>query len=145
MHWWLYPCPQGVPLPLLHSSENYHTSPILCLSPHPVCPISNTLGSHSCLLAVYFYYPLIYTSCKRKKPHKPMHLLRCAWYNTTPDCAPELTQIQLSQKIRSLSKIKPVQQPKSSRQRTSEGTSGSYFSFPTDDREESCWANSLLW
>jgi len=45
-------------------------APILRLSPNPVFPISNTSGSHNCLLAISYYYPLIFTSCKRKIKRK---------------------------------------------------------------------------
>lgn len=49
----------------------------------------------------------------------------CMTHNATPECTAEFTQIQLSQKIRSLSKIKPIQEPKS----REEGRPGSCFQF----------------
>lgn len=79
MRWWLYPCPQGVSLTLPHSPENYH------ICPHFTSLSTSSLSHFKCfgflhLLSVSFSYPLIFTSCKRKKPHKPMYLIRCAWH-----------------------------------------------------------------
>lgn len=60
MWWWLYPCPKGFLCLSCTALKILIFAPILHLSPHPVCPVSNTLGLHNCLLAVSFYYPLIF-------------------------------------------------------------------------------------
>lgn len=81
MWWWLYPCPQGVSLPLLHSPENYHICPHFTSLPTPSLSPFKCFGFLH-LLLVSFHYPLIFTSCNRKKNIKPTYVIRCAWHIT---------------------------------------------------------------
>lgn len=63
----------------------------------------------------------------QKKKNTQTHVSdqMCMTHNATPECTAELTQTQFSQKIRSLCKIKPLQEPKSCK----EGPPGSCFQF----------------
>lgn len=141
MRWWLYPCPQGVSLTLPHSPENYH------ICPHFTSLSTSSLSHFKCfgflhLLSVSFSYPLIFTSCKRKKPHKPMYLIRCAWHIMLH------RNVQLSSPRFSFSKRSEVW-AKSSQSRSPNPVKkvalGPVSSFSTDNLRGCCGANSPLW
>lgn len=138
------PLPQGASLPPLHSSENYHICPHFMSL--PTCSLLHFkhFGFTQLLLALSFYYPLIFTSCERKKKDTQNHASdqKCVTHSTTPECTSEFTQVQFTPKIRSLSKIKPVQQLKSI-DKQQQKVPLALILFPPISQRRCCWANSL--
>lgn len=146
MRWWLYPCPKGFLCLSCTALKIITFAPILHLSPHPVCPISNTSSSHSCLLTVSFYYPLIFTSCKRKKIHKTMHLIRCAWHITLHlSVHQSLPRFSFPKRSQVWAKSSQSSNPNPVGKEQMKVPLGPISSFSTDNQRGCCWASSALW
>lgn len=133
------PLPQGASLPPLHSSENYHICPHFMSL--PTCSLLHFKHFGFTQLPACTFFLLsfdFYQLREKKKIHKTMHLT----HSTTPECTSEFTQVQFAPKIRSLSKIKPVQQLKST-DKEQQKVPLALILFPQKKQRRCCWANSL--